>query len=90
MEGRQLIAELIQQAAGQIVIMPGGGVNAANIAALAQATGASQFHSSGRHTVPSRMQWRRPHIYMGAWQQSEYTHSFVDPQRIQQMVAALA
>lgn len=44
MQGASLLAELVRQAAGRIVIMPGCGVNEWNIAELAACTGASEFH----------------------------------------------
>lgn len=45
-EGSSILAELINQATGRIIIMPGGGVRSSNIAELAKATGANEFHSS--------------------------------------------
>jgi len=44
--GAPLIARLIAQADGRIIIMPGGGIRAAGIAQLAADTSASEFHSS--------------------------------------------
>lgn len=87
--GKELIAKLVQQAAERIVIMPGGGVQESNIAELRQTTGASEFHSSGRHTLPSPMQWQRPNVYMGAWQQSEYQLAVVDTKRVAAMLDAV-
>jgi len=46
-EGSAMLAQLIAQAAGRIIIMPGGGVRSFNIAQLAKETGAHEFHSSG-------------------------------------------
>lgn len=46
-EGRYSIRDLVKQAAGRIVIMPGCGITADNIDAVASATGASEFHGSG-------------------------------------------
>ncbi len=46
-EGATLIAELMTLAAGRIVIMPGGSVRSTNIAQLAAATQANEYHSSG-------------------------------------------
>lgn len=86
--GKALIARLAQQAAGQIVIMPGGGVNESNIAELRLATGVNEFHSSGRLALPSLMQWQRPNLYMGAWQKSEYELAFVSSERVAAMLAA--
>ena len=45
--GVTALADLIQQAAARIQIMPGGGVRAKNIRDLQEATGAQFFHSSG-------------------------------------------
>lgn len=43
-DGRELIAELVQQAAGRIVVMAGGKVTAENAAELARVTGVSELH----------------------------------------------
>ena len=45
-EGASLLAELKIRASGRIIIMPGGGVRSTNIAELAKATGAPEYHSS--------------------------------------------
>lgn len=44
--GRFLIAALVKQARGRIVIMAGGGVRPHNIARIEAETGATEFHSS--------------------------------------------
>lgn len=54
--GAPLIRALIEQARERITIMPGGGIDARNIAAIAQATGAREFHASAKVRVPDRMQ----------------------------------
>ena len=46
LEGAELLAELVKQANGRIIIMPGGGVRSANIGEVALITGAAEFHSS--------------------------------------------
>ena len=46
-EGAAVLAKLVQTAGDRIIIMPGGGVRSSNIAQLAAATGAGQYHSSG-------------------------------------------
>ena len=45
-QGQTLIAELVKQAAGRIIIMPGSGVTPENINSLAAATGACEFHGT--------------------------------------------
>jgi copper homeostasis protein len=59
-EGSALIRELVEQAGDRIVVMPGAGITAQNIAALATATGAHEFHASAKHQLPSGMHHRRP------------------------------
>ncbi|MGC1549021.1 MAG: copper homeostasis protein CutC [Rhodanobacter sp.] len=58
-DGASLIHTLIAQAAGRLTVMPGAGITAQNIAGLAQATGAREFHASAKHSLPSRMQQHR-------------------------------
>jgi len=54
-EGAELINELVRQADDRIIIMPGSGVRADNIIALAEKTDASEFHTSARTMAPSQM-----------------------------------
>jgi len=54
-EGAALIRSLIAQANGRLAVMPGAGITAQNIAALAAATGAREFHASAKHRLPSAM-----------------------------------
>ena len=51
LSGASLIASLVQQSAGRIVIMPGAGINPANIAEIQHLTGAAEFHSSARAPI---------------------------------------
>lgn len=46
-DGRELIAELVRQANGRIVLMPGGGVSETNVAELMRVSGAAEFHVRG-------------------------------------------
>jgi copper homeostasis protein len=46
-EGKDILAKLVTAAGGRIIIMPGSGVRADNIAALMATTHATEFHSSG-------------------------------------------
>ena len=54
-EGVELIAELNRIASGRIIIMPGSGVRAENVATLAQKTGCREFHTSLRELQHSKM-----------------------------------
>lgn len=71
-EGIPLIKELVQQARGRIIIMPGCGVNSHNAADILQATGAVEIHASARKSVPSGMQFRHSGVSMGNPHSDEY------------------
>ena len=45
-EGRELIARLVRHAGDKLIIMPGRGIRPDNLAALAAATHASEFHGT--------------------------------------------
>jgi copper homeostasis protein len=57
-EGAALIRALVDQAAQRIVIMPGAGVGALNIAALRTQTGCVEFHASAKRALASGMRYR--------------------------------
>jgi copper homeostasis protein len=65
-KGIPLIARLVKQAAGRIIIMPGCGVREDNIALIEQKTGAMEFHTSARRVIHSRMEYRNEHVPMGS------------------------
>lgn len=55
LEGADNLQKLILQSNDRIIIMPGSGIRAANIAEIAALTGATEFHSSARIKVESTM-----------------------------------
>ena len=55
MQGKDIIASLVQKAGGRIIIMPGAGINDKNIKELALLTGAVEFHLSAKSIVESKM-----------------------------------
>ena len=50
-EGRFLLQKLIQLADGRISIMPGAGIDAGNILAIAHTSGAYEFHFTGKKKI---------------------------------------
>ena len=90
MQGASLLAELVRQAAGRIVIMPGCGVNEWNIAELAACTGASEFHFSARELKESKMLLRNPALSMGSSDQDEYAHPVTTAERVRHTIKALS
>jgi copper homeostasis protein len=83
-DAQVLIQQLVHQAADRIIIMPGSGVRASNIQALANFTGAQELHSSARKLVPSSMEFQ-----VGIMQES-LQNCLVDSNEIQQMKLQLA
>lgn len=49
--GQAQLAALVRQAGPRLRVMPGAGITAANVAALAQATGAAEFHASAKRLL---------------------------------------
>ena len=66
LEGAELLAQLVEKAAGRIIIMPGCGVREGNIAEIARLSGAREFHFSARESVQSGMFFRNPEVAMGS------------------------
>ncbi|MDD4515041.1 copper homeostasis protein CutC [Massilibacteroides sp.] len=64
--GIPLLAELVKRAAGRIIIMPGCGVREQNIARIEAETGATEFHTSARSVVQSKMIYRKERVPMGS------------------------
>lgn len=61
-EGIRLIKDLVKVADNRIIIMPGSGVTANNIAQIARNTGAKEFHLSARESIKSGMLYRNPNF----------------------------
>jgi copper homeostasis protein len=54
-DGATALRALVGQAGERIVVMPGAGIDADNIATLRRVTGAREFHASAKRTLPSAM-----------------------------------
>jgi copper homeostasis protein len=83
MDGAELLHELVDLADGRIIIMPGSGLRTANIAGLAQRTGAAEFHSSARTLQASTMR------YSKADMAEDQSMVVADREEIKGMLAAL-
>ena len=89
-EGAETIAELVRQAAGRIVVLPGGGITEENVATLVRATGVTEVHLTGAVTHQSGMTFRAPEVTIGnAAPRSEYEWNETDAEVIQRVVAML-
>lgn len=89
-DGADLIARLVRQSAGKVVIMPGGGLNEHNISEFSVKVNASEYHATLRHKVESGMEFRRNDVFMGGLPAiPEFSILETDTQRVSAMVAAL-
>lgn len=56
-QGTDMLTQLLTAADNRIIIMPGSGVRSNNIKELAQQTGATEFHTSARTSISSKMSY---------------------------------
>ncbi|MFT3701954.1 MAG: copper homeostasis protein CutC [Agriterribacter sp.] len=82
-EGAETIAELIRQADDRIIIMPGSGIRADNIQAIAKQTQALEFHSSARSNIASAME------FINTQMNETLEATTLDIDEVKKMVAAL-
>ena len=81
-EGKELIAQLQEKAAGRIIIMPGGGVDEYNIDQMA-ACGVEECHVSVRKSIRSGMDYQNQRAFMGGeLRLPEYEMKVADPERL--------
>ena len=89
-EGVDLLKQLVEKAGDRIIIMPGCGVNAGNIARIAQVTGAKEFHFSARSKRESGMQFRKSRVSMGgAVMIDEYSRDVTDVNIVKETINSL-
>lgn len=61
-EGLSMVKQLVDQADGRIIIMPGSGLNSSNVANIIATAGVTEVHTSARIRVPSATQYRNEKI----------------------------
>ena len=77
-QGIPLIKELVEQANGRIIVMPGGCVRSNTVRQIADETGATEFHLTCRNSYESGMIYRNPKVSMGdVVKIEEYIHETV-------------
>lgn len=88
-EGIPLLRELVKRSR-KVIIMPGCGVNAANIRKIAETTDAHEFHLSGRIQVKSDMIYRNSTVSMGGTVQvAEYGRDVTSETKVREAIAVL-
>ena len=87
--GMSQIARMVEIARERIVIMPGGGITADNIAAIADGTRATEFHAGLRTVRPSPVKFRKPGIAMGNVEGREFERFIVLEEDVRALLRAL-
>ena len=65
LEGLELISQLHKQAAGRLIVMPGGGISPRNVRRIVEGSGVGEVHLSARSGVESKMEHRNHRCFMG-------------------------
>lgn len=89
-EGRELLSELVRRADGRIDILAGAGIGPDVIRKLAEYTGVSSFHMSGKRVLESRMEFRREGVPMGIPGFSEFEIWQTDTEQVKRAAAELS
>lgn len=87
-EGREVLGQLVRQAAGRIIILAGAGVSAKNVAEIVRASGVTEVHSSARRAQQSLMEYRQSGVSMGAPGTDEFTRMVTHPEAVAEIIAA--
>ena len=86
--GMQLISQLVEKAAGRIVIVPGGGISEGNLETILRGTGAKEFHCSARVSAHSKMVYRNAGVAMGSsYQPDEFVLKVADAKRVSTLLS---
>ena len=86
LEGLETLARMNAAAAGRIIIMPGGGVNAENIRQILEGTGAQEIHFSGSQTIQSEMVYREGVSFTPDSLGGDFTRTESSTEKIRQMI----
>ncbi len=83
LEGLDLLVDLVRQAGGRILVVPGGGITEKNLPRILRECSPKEFHVSASGTRDSRMEFRNSRIPMGrTLSASEYAVSVADAGRV--------
>ena len=89
LEGADLIARLVEKAAGRIIVLPAGGITERTAARVAAETGAGELHFTASETVRSEARFHPDGIYMGgALYPPETTRSITTAARVRSIIAS--
>jgi len=89
LEGRALLRELIDRAAGRLTILPGGGITPDNVDLVVQELGVDEIHAFLPREEPSPMVHRNPRVFMGgALFPPEFVRTGTDPAQVRGLLPA--
>jgi copper homeostasis protein len=89
LEGAPLIARLVARAGDRIIVMPGGGISARNIARILEITCAREVHFAALIHQDSPATHRNPDPFMGgALRPPEYARTVTSAEAIAEIIAA--
>ncbi|KNY16096.1 copper homeostasis protein CutC [Shinella sp. SUS2] len=89
LEGLAILKAANEQAAGRIVIMGCGALDADTIRAVRDGAGLAELHFAALKTVPSGMAFRNPHVGMGGTEKDrEYEVTLTDRDAVRATIAA--
>ena len=84
-----MLEKLVRSAGERIVVMPGVGIDASNIARLIRFTKAREYHVLAERPVESEMDFRNPHVFMGTDPaQPEFERPICDREAMRAIVQA--
>ena len=87
--GLELIRRLVVEAGDDVVILPGCGITADNVAEVLRYTGAREFHATAFAPLESRMVHRNPKVYMGVPGLPEYQRQITSRGRVEEFLHRL-
>lgn len=89
-KGAHTIAQLVQKANNEIIVMPGSGITDKNLSNLIHLTQANEYHSSAKIFIDGGMQFRNNNVSMsGNNAPDEFRHISVDASQIKKMLNVL-
>ena len=86
--GRERLQAMVHQAGRRATIVVGGGVRPSIISRLIASTGATEFHSSMRRTVPSLMHYQARKLNLGEPGLDEFSRNLVLADEVRELLAA--
>ncbi len=88
-EGLALITELVRRAGDRVVIMPGGGITARNVARVVAEAGVREVHFASLAPREGQMVYRNPRVFMGGTlRPPEYSQDVTRPESVEAVIRA--